>query len=624
MAGRRVVDPAMSRGRVVSYCRVGGTSRPAATSALNSSAADATHSWAIKNKLWDRLSVRLSFGAAGSRSFLERSGRKGRRVPRAPRRLWGAAAGGGVAHDALASNGAIGRPYRPPVRIPPRALRHTLPVADRRKVIASQNHSSIDKNLRSQRLPLSLRHRAQRGIGPARTVLAAAPATPSAARRDGGSNDFNGTITCSAPCVLPNGHLLIGRKTDRRQRPMSTVAAHSRARSTRARPGRQHRAQRPGATCAFELRIRGQRPTPSDGPAGPLLPQRDASRTHPASGFALPLWTGRAPGGLVHRWRPAKPSPAGLLDADRFCARSNRPNRVPASAAVVSGPSATNASESCERQGVARTQLSAMPGRRPRRQRDQSSGGGKSRRQNKYHPAAHAPWPPALGGGNKHSRVLQMGVRKTPAGGCRMPARRRRGRLMFSCRQLPRPICAAGPVDPSTSRRLSMPRAWRRHPDATPLKGSDGRAHTRWPSATLIVLGGAGASAAGSRLSTTSPPGRSAAWSRPQRAVPSPLAQGEFLQLDLGRGLRHRPRRVPGRSWVWRGRGPPAFRARRAASCACGTGPIDARVPFPPTSQTCRSRSGPAARIVSTPARLGGVKNAVTLAACAAPTAACR
>jgi flagellar P-ring protein precursor FlgI len=67
---------------------------------------------------------------------------------------------------------------------------------------------------------------------------------------------------------------------------------------------------------------------------------------------------------------------------------------------------------------------------------------------------------------------------------------------------------------------------------ATPLKGADGQIYAL--SQGNIIIGGAGASAAGSKVQVnTLNAGRIPEGATVERAVPTPLAQGDFLQLDL-------------------------------------------------------------------------------------------
>ena len=67
---------------------------------------------------------------------------------------------------------------------------------------------------------------------------------------------------------------------------------------------------------------------------------------------------------------------------------------------------------------------------------------------------------------------------------------------------------------------------------ATPLKGADGQIYAL--AQGNLIIGGAGASAAGSKVQVnTLNAGRVPEGATVERAVPTPLNQGEFLQLDL-------------------------------------------------------------------------------------------
>src|SRR3954465_9218268 len=67
---------------------------------------------------------------------------------------------------------------------------------------------------------------------------------------------------------------------------------------------------------------------------------------------------------------------------------------------------------------------------------------------------------------------------------------------------------------------------------ATPLKGADGQVYAL--AQGNLIVGGAGASAAGSKVQINHlPAGRIPEGATGERAVPTPLMQGEFLQFDL-------------------------------------------------------------------------------------------
>jgi flagellar P-ring protein FlgI len=68
---------------------------------------------------------------------------------------------------------------------------------------------------------------------------------------------------------------------------------------------------------------------------------------------------------------------------------------------------------------------------------------------------------------------------------------------------------------------------------ATPLKGADGAVYAL--AQGNLIVGGAGASAAGSKVQINHlSAGRVPQGATVERAVPTPLAQGEFIQLDIG------------------------------------------------------------------------------------------
>ena len=152
---------------------------------------------------------------------------------------------------------------------------------------------------------------------------------------------------------------------------------------------------------------------------------------------------------------------------------------------------------------------------------------------------------------------------------------------------------------------------------ATPLKGADGALYAM--AQGNLIVGGAGASAAGSKVQINHlAAGRVPQGATVERAVPTPLAQGEFLQLDLGSSDFATARDVArainqakgeGTAFALDGR---VVRVRAPAS-------IDARVAFLADIENLPLElAKPAARIVLN-ARTGSVvmNDAVTLAACA-------
>ena len=112
---------------------------------------------------------------------------------------------------------------------------------------------------------------------------------------------------------------------------------------------------------------------------------------------------------------------------------------------------------------------------------------------------------------------------------------------------------------------------------ATPLKGADGQIYAM--AQGNLIVGGAGASAAGSKVQINHlSAGRMPEGATVERAVPTPLNQGDYLQLDLNANdfsdrARGRRARSTG-AWAAASR-----RRSTAASCACACRPApDARV----------------------------------------------
>ena len=152
---------------------------------------------------------------------------------------------------------------------------------------------------------------------------------------------------------------------------------------------------------------------------------------------------------------------------------------------------------------------------------------------------------------------------------------------------------------------------------ATPLKGADGQIYAL--AQGNLIVGGAGASAAGSKVQINHlSAGRVPEGATVERAVPTPLNQGEYLQLDLNSNDYATAREVA-----------------RAINAKMGEGSAQAldgrvvRVRMPPTPDERVSfmadienlpidRAAPAARVVIN-ARTGSivVNQAVTLSACA-------
>ncbi len=152
---------------------------------------------------------------------------------------------------------------------------------------------------------------------------------------------------------------------------------------------------------------------------------------------------------------------------------------------------------------------------------------------------------------------------------------------------------------------------------ATPLKGADGQIYAL--AQGNLIVGGAGASAAGSKVQINHlSAGRVPEGATVERAVPTPLNQGEYLQLDLNANDYGTAREVvkaingkmgDGTAQAMDGR---VIRVRMPAS-------PDARVAFMADIENLPvDRAAPAARVVVN-ARTGSivVNQAVTLSPCA-------
>jgi flagellar P-ring protein precursor FlgI len=152
---------------------------------------------------------------------------------------------------------------------------------------------------------------------------------------------------------------------------------------------------------------------------------------------------------------------------------------------------------------------------------------------------------------------------------------------------------------------------------ATPLKGADGQIYAL--SQGNLIVGGAGASAAGSKVQVNSlNAGRVPDGATVERAVPTPLNQGDYLQLDLKSSDYNTAREVArtinskmgdGMAQALDGR---VVRVRMPASS-------DARVAFMADIENLPIElAAPAAKVVIN-ARTGSIvmNQAVTLSACA-------
>ena len=152
---------------------------------------------------------------------------------------------------------------------------------------------------------------------------------------------------------------------------------------------------------------------------------------------------------------------------------------------------------------------------------------------------------------------------------------------------------------------------------ATPLKGADGQIYAL--AQGNLIVGGAGASAAGSKVQINHlSAGRVPEGATVERAVPTPLNQGEFIQLDLNANdfgtAREVARAINGKmgEGVAQALDGRVIRVRMPAS-------PDARVAFMADIENLAiERAAPAARVVIN-ARTGSivVNQAVTLSPCA-------
>jgi flagellar P-ring protein precursor FlgI len=152
---------------------------------------------------------------------------------------------------------------------------------------------------------------------------------------------------------------------------------------------------------------------------------------------------------------------------------------------------------------------------------------------------------------------------------------------------------------------------------ATPLKGADGALYAM--AQGNLIVGGAGAAAAGSKVVINHlSAGRVPQGATVERAVPTPLAQGEFLQLDLGSNDFATARDVARAINQAKGEGT-AFALDGRVVRVRAPAAIDDRVAFLADIENLPLElAKPAARIVLN-ARTGSVvmNDAVTLAACA-------
>ncbi|HWH82650.1 MAG TPA: flagellar basal body P-ring protein FlgI [Burkholderiaceae bacterium] len=152
---------------------------------------------------------------------------------------------------------------------------------------------------------------------------------------------------------------------------------------------------------------------------------------------------------------------------------------------------------------------------------------------------------------------------------------------------------------------------------ATPLKGADGQVYAL--AQGNVIIGGAGASAAGSKVQVnTLNAGRVPEGATVERAVPTPLNQGEYLQLDLNSNDYNTAREVARAINAKMGAGAAQALDGRVVRVRMPEAP-DARVAFMADIENLPVElAAPAAKVVIN-ARTGSVvvNQMVTLNACA-------
>ena len=152
---------------------------------------------------------------------------------------------------------------------------------------------------------------------------------------------------------------------------------------------------------------------------------------------------------------------------------------------------------------------------------------------------------------------------------------------------------------------------------ATPLKGADGEVYA--VAQGNLVVSGAGASAGGSKVQINHlSAGRIPDGATVERAVPTPLNQGDMLQLDLNSSDYHTAREVARAINTKMGPGTAQAVDGRVVRVRTPTDP-DARVSFMADIENLQiDRAEPAAKVVIN-ARTGSIvmNQAVTIAACA-------
>ena len=311
--------------------------------------------------------------------------------------------------------------------------------------------------------------------------------------------------------------------------------------------------------------------------------------THPRSGFAAPPQGGTAGG-------PAKPDPRRLLDSERLLRTAIVATAFLASAAVWwPAQAATRIKEVATVQGVRANQLTGyglvvgLDG-----SGDQSSG---------------APFTAQ----SLAAMLQQMGVTVPP--GVALQAKNVAAVMVTAA--LPAFAQPGQSIDINVS-SLGNAKSLRGGTlIATPLKGADSAVYAM--AQGNIIVGGAGASAAGSKVQINHlSAGRVPQGATVERAVPTALASGEFLQLDLSSSDFATARDVARAINQAKGEGTATAQDGRVVRVRVPAA-IDARVAFLADIENLPLElTKPAARIVLN-ARTGSVvmNDAVTLAACA-------
>jgi len=152
---------------------------------------------------------------------------------------------------------------------------------------------------------------------------------------------------------------------------------------------------------------------------------------------------------------------------------------------------------------------------------------------------------------------------------------------------------------------------------ATPLKGADGQVYAL--AQGNIIIGGAGAAAGGSKVQINQlSSGRIPEGATVERAVPTPLLQGEFLQFDLNANDYNTAREVARAINKKMGEGTAQPLSGRTVRVRMPSS-IDARVGFLADVENLAVEMAPAAAKVVINSRTGSVvmNQAVTLNACA-------